>query len=488
MTTPENNEQPLPMDTRFNEREFKHFVNQVAEHLNSNGGQQVQLKHDTSGTLQSGFYGPGGMLSDPYSRPDMWSTLLTPQSFISMLPRIPTRVANEVQKIITGITQGTKVQSPTTCGPGDVPGYLKSIDLVRKFGHMKITSQPRNLSEIGLYDTRGTQQHSIINYQSSRSPFVPDPLRQMNPTSDAARQLWEAGVQAEDSWGLIEITGDNAVTGVSAEIGWQREFDGLDQLIADNLVGAYGNQSDAIDSLVVAWNAAFNATGTGPVAGLNLPQAYHAAYWSRKQLARKAGINNPSWAWVGDERLWYQLTFLVACTYVYAGCAGASDAQPIQRQASEIERRAIEMQNGMFLPVNGERVPFVPSSGAEVLNDADPEGTLFLVPMTGMGRPLTYVEYFDMSNSDLTAYLAATNEGGVRASNNGMYLINTSRTGGCIQITLEARPRLMVDAPFLGARFDGVEFPGYLGFRNAIPGRGSWVNGGSSFWSSPFVG
>lgn len=486
MTTPENNQQPLPMDTRFNEREFKHFVNQVADELRGSGS-QINLKHDVTGTPLPTYYGPGGLLSDPYSRPDVLSTMLAPDGFAVTLPRIKSLVANEISKIITGITQGTKRENVTACGPGDIPGHLLGIDIIRKFGDFKISPEPVDVKKLGRMDTHGTRQHSIINYQRSNNPFLPEPLRGMNPLSDAARQLWEAGVQIENSVGLIEVTGDNTVTGLSAEIGWQREFDGLDKLIAENIVGAYGNQAEAIDSMVIPWNASFNSTGTGIVAGMNLPQAYHAMFYSRKELARRARISNPVWAFTGDDRLWYQLTFLVACAFVYAGCANASDDTPIQRQAGEIERRAIEMQNGKFLPVNGERIPFIPTSGAEVLDDADPEGTLFLVPLYGMGRPLTYMQYFDMANGDITAYLASIGDGAIRPSNDGLYLINSSRTGSCIQITVEASMRMMLDAPFLAGRIDGIDFPGYPGFRNPIPGRGSYAGGGSSGWSSPFA-
>jgi hypothetical protein len=48
--------------------------------------------------------------------------------------------------------------------------------------------------------------------------------------------------------------------------------------------------------------------------------------------------------------------------------------------------------------------------------------------------------------------------------------------------------RLMVDTPFLGFRIDGVEYAGYTGYRDTLPGLSSFVTGGVSAFTPGLSG
>lgn len=478
-----NPTEQLPSDARFTEREFKAFVTQVVEELNKNGG-SMRLKHDITGTPVPTLYGPGGLLSSPYDRPEMWSAQMSNITFLNALPVFKSKVLNEIQRVFTGITAGAKAASDAACAPGDTPGDLKTFDMLRKFGHLKLTSKPVDMSLLGLYDTYGVDERTVLNFAQSNNRFMPDPLRGMNPASDWAKQLYTLSFEIEQALARVEITGDISQTGAAAAIGWRQEFDGLDKMIRSGYTSATGGgyASPAVDSLVEGWNTAIG----GSVNGYDIVRLYNAMYFSRQQLARKLGLN-VNWAFVGDERLFFELTFLAGCTYAYARCSDGDAAAPISRTAQEIEARTIEMRNGQYLLVSGLRIPFFMTSGAEVADSEAPEGTLFIVPLNANGRPVTYLQHAPMDNEDITRYIEANKVDGVVVANNGLYLITTSRTDSCNQTTIQARMRLLVDMPFLGARIDGIEFPGYVGYRSGLVGDASHYNGGTTYWNSPFA-
>lgn len=476
--TEQNPTEQLQNDGRFTDREFKHFVSQVAAELNR--GQ----KHDITGTPVPTLYGSGGMLSSPYDRPQMWSAQMSNITLLNALPLFRSRVLNEIQRVLTGVTAGAKAASDAECAPGDTPGDLKSFDMLRKFGHMKLTTKPVKLSELGLYDTYGVEERTILNFAQSNNRFMPDPLRGMNPASDWAKQLYTLAFEVDLALARLEIVGDNTVVDAAAAIGWRQEFDGLDKLITDGYSSATGGAfaSPAVDSLVEGWNTAIG----GSVNGLAIIQLIAAIFFSRQQLARKLGLN-VNWAFAGDERMFFELTFLAGCTYAYARCTDGDAGAPIGRTAAEIEARTLEMRNGQYLLVGGLRIPFFMSSGAEVEDSEAPEGTLFLVPLTANGRPVTYLQHAPMDNPDIQRFIETNRVEGVTATNNGLYLLTTSRSEDCVQTTLQSRIRMLVDMPFLGARIDGIEFPGYVGYRSGLVGDASHYNGGTTYWNGPFV-
>ncbi len=474
----ENN---IARDGRFAEREYKQFILDTAKAL------QQGFKHDPSGSPYTPAYGPGGIFSDPYERPDMFSAVLAPKTFLDALDIMPSNVTNEVTSILTAQTDNTGTNPETTCGTPATPGDLYKCSVVNRFGKLFLGSGVTDVSEIGEMDTFGVQPRQILNYARGDSPLVPEPLRnaKLNPLSESARRLMRVGQAVRIALGRIEVDGDNSLAYNATELGWLKEFDGLSRLIKDGYTDTSGETCPAADSLVEDWNA-----GTGDtVNGLTWAQALVDAYFSRQQLSRKVGMDGVVWVWVMDERLFRETVFQMACAYAYTRCGDATDAKPVVRQAAEVERLAIEMERGQFLMMGGIRVPVLFTTGAEVTEAEGGvlTGRAYLVPMQWNGAKLTYISYKPMNNSDINEFNQMGNTTARFTSNNGLYIMATRSSGFCDELLVASKMRLQVRTPFLGARFDGVEFSGYIGYRSALPGASSFYSGGTSYFNSPFV-
>jgi len=122
------------------------------------------------------------------------------------------------------------------------------------------------------------------------------------------------------------------------------------------------------------------------------------------------------------------------------------------------------------------------SIGGETLGRNYYTSDIYGVALNWGGRPLVYTEFFDMNNSD--AQDLANAIGGADEStviNNGMYRVFKKNQGGCYQYQFFARPRLMLDAPFVHFRVDDVFYNNYAKTRDPRPGMSLYQDGGVSY-------
>lgn len=448
--------------------------------------QGVGQKHDSVGTPGNNYYGPGGPLSYTMARPDVYSALIQPRSFISSLPIVPSRIINEVTQILTGQTAGTGENPTSVCGDPPSPGRLKFCKVNNPYGQFFIKSNTVEVTGLGLYDAHGVMPIQVRNYSQGNDPLIPDPLRTagVDFASETALRLYELGTQLQRIMAQIEVDGDSSLAPASTELGWIREYDGLSRQIRDGITDISGVTCPAADSLVVNWGTVVG----GEVNGLTFPQLLHDVYYSRQQLARKVGMQGTVWAWVMDERLFRQVAFLFACTYAYARCGDATDANPIGRSAAELERRFVEMQNGQYLLIAGIPVPVMFTSGAELDDSTSPieGGRVFLVPMGWNGAPLTYLPYAPLT-PDMQQWNALGNTTARFTTNGGLYHMAMRSNGFCDELLATGRLRMQVDAPFLAARIDDIDFNSYLGYRSFDVNSSSFLNGGVTAYSNVFT-
>lgn len=462
------------------QRNFVAFMNKMATEWASG------RKHDPVGSPSQMYYTNGGVLSYPMSRPDVYSALLQPKSFISMLPLMASRVQNEVVTIMTGQTASTGTNPDDVCGEPPQPGNLKFCRVNNVYGQFFVGSKVIDTDQLDLVDHFNVQPIQIQNTAAGNDPLVPDLLKQPNVNfgSEDALKLYEVYTMLQRIMSEIEIDGDSSLAPANTELGWIREYDGLSLKITDGIEDISGTACPAADSLVETWGDTVDAT----VNGLTLPQLLHDVYFSRQQLARKVGMQGTAFDWVMDERLFRQVAFVFACTYAYARCGDATDALPISRTMAELERRFNEMVNGQFLLIAGMPVPVLFTSGAEVDDSVTPitGGRIFLVPRAWNGRPLTYLQFSAKTQAG-NDWDRRSNTTARFISNGGLYRFATRSNGFCDQLLAKGHIRLMVDARFLGARIDDVTFNSYVGYRSYNPNSSSFYNGGVTTYTNTFV-
>lgn len=474
-----------PDKSVYSEREFQAFFEAMKAQI---GGANVGQKHDVTGTPIPSVYGPGGLLSNPYVRPEMYSAIAQQNTFIGSLNWYRSDTFNMTTGIMTGQSAMTGENPDDTCGAPVKSGDLYNCNINVPYGTLWIGTQVMNLMNTGMRDTVNLPSRRLMNWSNADDQLLPDILRTPGLVIDErTRAFMTLSSDIRQAIQRIEVVGSAANTGSGAASGWTREFNGLDALVTDNINDAFsGAACPAAYSLVVDWNAEFDAT----VNNLTLPEAMHDMYYSRYQLSRKTGMDGVTWEWVMDERLFRQLVFIIACAYAYTRCGYTPDAgQPVTRDAAQVEMRTIEMLNGMFLLIGGTRIPVKFTSGADVEEGEGGvlTGSLFLVARQWRGSDLFYGNYFPLNNAEALRLIQGNNVEGTAYSNDGMYMFLTSRTRACIDLTAGAHMRLRHETPFLSGRIDGIEFSSYIGYRDTLNGLSSYVSGGTSYFDSPLV-
>lgn len=459
---------------------------EVLQELAQKGLLNTASKHDPSASVPYGSapYGPGGMFSEPGVRPEMYSAVLQPRTYLRGIPMLRSNIYNERVAILTQqtATQGT---NPTdVCGDPPYPGDLYKCTVNRVFGTLFVGSKKVKVPEIGLVNDRATMMHTIMNYAQEPDPLVPDLLRRpgVNFMSDSAIRLYEVGTAARRAIAGVGIDGDSSNTDTSAELGFLQEFDGLSLLVKSGYTDTSSATCPAADSTVLTWDARVNAS----VGGRTIVQAIHDLVYGKMQLAQQLGLDGVTWRFVMDQRLFRALVFLFSCSYANARCTDGSAGNPIGRTADAIEARYNEMTQGQYLLVSGVPYPVYFTSGSETaLSGGSLVGDLFFVPERWSGGPLLYLQYFPMNNQYIQEFNNVFGNSTARtALNDGLYMTALRSDGFCDRLLAVSKMRLMLDAPFLAGRIDDIQFDSYIGYRDWDPSASSFNGGGASLYSA----
>lgn len=436
-------------------------------------------KHDAGTTPVTPYYDTGGIFSYPYSEESMLSAIQQPMSFIDYLPVRASRVRNSVSEILTAQMDATGENPANDCGTPMKPGYLLTCRVLTEMGHLYLGSETVSVSNVAMLDTFATRERRMVNGAAFNSPLLPDPLRRtFNAASETAIQLMKLGTQVKRSIATIECIGDESTTGGSREAGWIKEFDGLDQLIGA-VTDVSGEACPAASSLVETFGAAYNASS----GGRTLPQLMIQMYRSRVELADQVNYVNPNFAWVMPKSLWGPLLELWACSYASVRCSG-TQYNEVGRELAMIESMANDMRRGRYLEIDGNRVPVLFTSGAEVDDSDLPwSGSIYLVPFR---NDHTYLEYYPYNHELVTEFIQtfAGDPRLVTPMNNGLYLMTRAQTRGCFEIAVHSQMRLMLKARFLAARIDDIEWNPDVGYRDWDPNGSSFYSGGTSSYTA----
>jgi hypothetical protein len=446
-----------------------------------------QQKHDPSAGAPALSLGDtGGIFSYPYGRPEVINAIKMPNTFLGELPMRKSNIRNDIVEVLTSLSAATGTNPDSTCGVPMSTGDLAVCRVKTQFGKMFMKTQKIAVTTVGLRDSWAVKEKPVVNAATFANPWVPDRLAnaRVDLSRPGAAALWKAGVAALQAAAQIEVVGDITLLPAATHPFWIREFQGLDNLIAPVTDADTGDPCPAASPEVYTWNAAVDAE----VATNTLVNLMHMLYYSRVQLAQDTGFGEVQFAWVMDRRLFYHLVQVYACTYAFARCGDFDAGQPGTRMLSEIETRRNQMFNGRYLLMDGTAVPVLFTSGTEVDVTLTPtlNSSIYLIPLRDGSRPLTYVEY-NPFDSDLVQ--EAIRDYGmdpqrVRSSNNGLYLFSNRDDGYCVELLLTMQPRLMMDARFLAARIDDIDFTSYVGNRDWIIGAPDYEGGGETAYAS----
>lgn len=444
---------------------------------------QVQLKHNPA--AGAGTYAPvhggTGMFTEPGVRPDMYSALVGPRTFMDSLTFNKSEFQNELISILTGQQAGTGTNPTNICGDAPKPGQLKKCTRTLTYGQIFLGTDKLVVPEIGELKDRADMERLINNMVQSDNPMIPDLLRQpgLNFRSAKAHQLFMLSTQLQRSIAPVEVTGNATLAAAATNLGWISEFDGLDRLIKTGHIDVSTSIAcPAADSHIITWGT----TVDGTVNGLNIVETLNDVYLSRQWLADDVGMPGVQWVWVMDKRLFRALTFVFACTFPNARCTDFTAGTPGGRTQSEVESRTEKMQNGQFLIVAGQQVPVLFTAGTEVaIPNKSSNGMtadIYLVPMKWNGTDLTWMDYFPLDNQFIAEWQGLAQQNGRVVHNNGMFMTAIRSDGFCDELLLTAKFRMIMRVPFLAARVDNVTFNALKGYRSFDPGGTNFYDGG----------
>ena len=115
------------------------------------------------------------------------------------------------------------------------------------------------------------------------------------------------------------------------------------------------------------------------------------------------------------------------------------------------------------------------------------ESDIYLVPLKANGQPMLFWEYFPFNEQATAAAAKMAPQGTFTVLQNGRFLqVNLSPTHTCVQVEVLERPRLVLYAPFLAAKFQNLRYTISIHERDAFPDEPYFINGGDTTTPLPY--
>ncbi len=426
----------------------------------------------------------GGVFSAPGVRPERFSAMPYPRTWLPALQVLRSEYDKELLEIQTGQTAGGSTNATGFCGNPPEPGSFKVAQQVYKWGSWYEKTQLNALANIGSLVDRAESAGSLLNYGGSPNPFIPDIARRITDTRNQLQ--YQMALVGMDIARTLELVSWQGVQGTDANrTGWFSEFNGMDSLIKTGYTDAVsGTLAPALDSIVESFSA--NLSGTDAT-GRNIVEVINDVWYGLNDRASQVGMDGVEWAIVMRKEQFRALVDVYACNYATYRCQTGGAGDPQTQMATETQRFRLEMLTGQYLLIDGVRVPVLFSEGIVIDRPALQTYTadMYFVPLSWNGRPLTYLQYFAMDNQYTTQFASLTGASEVTTLNNGLYLVGRRSTGLCLEYHLQSKMRLILETPFLAGRIDSVTFSYYAGTRvGELTPTYFYQNGGVSYRSN----
>lgn len=453
----------------------------------------VGQKNDPSSTTPSAqaLYGPfpgNNAISGPYSgagvRPGMYDATARARTFASAVPLFPTNVYNELIEVQTGVTEGTGNNTTSACGDAPEPGVLKVMRQSYLHGIIHIETKVFDITQAGMRQTRASVDRELFNTATIANPWLPS-VEGVDGSDRASSELraglYTLGIELERNVGRVHFVGSQG-TESNDYRGVARQWNGVDNLIKEGYTDSVtGLAAPAADSVVETYNA--EATGTDSY-GRTVVEAITDAQFAAIDRAAQVSAVEPEYALVMRPDLFRSLTEEWASAYTTYRADGATN-QPVNRDGMALQALRVDMMNGRYLLIDGVRRPVIldDSIAREVVGNNHYKSDVYGVALRWGARPLVYTEFFNMGNEDAQAIAKAfgITADDSRVINNGMYRVFKKNQGGCYQFSFFARPRLILDAPFVHFRVDDIRYKNYAKTRDPRPGMSLYQDGGVSY-------
>lgn len=450
------------------------------------GYKDVETLKDAGTTAGAMLHGPGGMLATLGLSKQVMNAMIMPRGLAGQLQVRPSVDTNEIFGILTGLQASTGSEPTTACSDWPTVGQFKLCRQQHPFGQQGRTSQVLNIKYAGQIINRGEFTDNVLfgkpNTGDDRLPGAIDWTRALQIEHE--KKLAELFLGYFRDYAPFVYTGNPANT-AGSQGGVQ--YRGLDLLINTNKADAItGILCPAADSIVIS-GLSGTSVNTNGAAWYNIIANVVTNF---ERLAEQLSLD-VKWAITGRYGAFWTLTNVWPCVYATTGCYGLNAAIHTQSLNEAVDERD-KMRNGRYLMIEGKPYDFIiDDSVAETIAAGGATGTyqsdVYLIPMTANGEPMTFFEFFPMVEQAIAAANAMAPGGYFSTLDNGRFLLSRlSPTHTCVQVEIIERPRLVLMAPFLAARFQGLRYTISVHERDAFPSSPYWVDGGSPTTPLPY--
>lgn len=422
-----------------------------------------------------------GLFSYPGVRPERFSALTRPYSWLDMVSFNRSDFTNEILEIQTGQTAGSTTNAANFCGNPPTVGKLKTCQQTYPFGSYYVKTDLNAIPLIGQRKDRADIPANILNDAEVNNPFIPDIMRRITDTrSQLAYELFRVGIDMERNTEVVSIQGTAGTD--NSRTGWFAEFGGLDGLIKTGYTDAVsGVTCPAADSVVENWNSTIGGTHSDG-SSRTITDTWFDLMYALRDRADQVGMGSVRHAVVMRKSLFRTFVHSLANNYNFFQVSGAQYAER-NGMANDVQTLRREMMAGNYLLDDvGQPVPVVFSEGlaAPAIANNTYNSDVLVVPVSWGGTPLIRMEYFPMDNQYASEFASFVDPDEVQTLNNGMFIVGKRSTGLCMEYHFAARMRLILETPFLAGRIEDVRYTYFAKTRQAIPGSSLYVDGGVS--------
>lgn len=421
--------------------------------------------------------GDYGVFSIPGVRPDMFSAFIRPRSLSSLLGIRPSRLTNEKIGIVTGVTAEEGSNPADFCATAPTAGQLKRCVQNYIWGKSYWKTKVRNLAEAGEFaDYSDVAAKRVLNTNQSMNPFVPDIMGRLDISNrdgaTLANELFTVGAAMERSFEKVMVQGNATKANTATQLGFIREFDGLERQV---ITGRRDFDTNVVcpgaDSTVISWGTGIEQTATINGVARTFPQVLVDTYFGLTDLADKVGMSGTRWVIAMRMEEFRALTYIYACEYWTSRCQGSA-GNPSYTDAQAVRGLQLQMWQGRYLLIDGTPVQVMFTDGIPLTKAGNGVYTaqdMFILAVDWNGMPLLNLEYKPMDNGDVSSFNSFVGPTDVLPINNGMWLTTKERTNFCMELLFAGKFRMILDAPFLSAVINTMQFSFAAPVRNAYP-------------------
>jgi hypothetical protein len=464
------------MDEKEKTLEVLQKMTEVLEGMNKTKEQSEDLHTKAPAQYMTAqkLHGWNGVFSSSGIEREVITAHIRPEGLATVLPLLPTQDENPLFASLTGFGEYAGAEPTYVCD--DAPsGYLKGALLTARFGRVRRDTNTIDMTQAIRRINRGDQTDLVLRGRllglSGLTPADIDEAGVLDIVTKSEMVI--TSVMAERKLSKMLWQGSFAVAG---------EFPGLDVQIATGQKDAEtGTLAPSLDSDVKNYN--FQALGPNIVEYICMEE------WYLQNNARKMGLDPVEYVIVMRPDLFGELTAVWPIVYNTTRGNVVASTQNVSITLdgrTNVEERDA-MRNGHYLDVNGKRYNVILDDGVFEKNSTNSAGlikgqyasSIYFVPLTMAGMPVTFRQYLDYRQAQPdVGLLKGMND--FFWTDNGLFSWAYTQSKWCFKLSLLTEQRVVLRTPQLAGRIDNVKYEPLQHLRDADASSPYFVDGGVS--------